>query len=249
MTKNGILYISLLVAVVSGSSLKEPCACPRMFLPVCASNGLTYDNECLMHCAEHKQGITLDVVKRAACDGAEPTSDEEQPGCESTNKLEDSIPAQVKTCLFVSGYPELCELAYVHLPSVPNKMLTNKGKSVVYLYDGMNVQQQVTITKRYKSRRISGFRSQYRYSLALSKTDMQQSAVLLLLLSLLVAVISGTEPGEPCVCQKILTPVCASDGITYENECLMHCAEREQGITLDIVKQGSCDETDTNDAA
>ena len=43
--------------------------CPRSYHPVCASNGLTYENECVFRaivCENDVKGMT--IVKKAACD-------------------------------------------------------------------------------------------------------------------------------------------------------------------------------------
>lgn len=44
-----------------------------------------------------------------------------------------------------------------------------------------------------------------------------------------------------CMCRKISKPVCASDGISYGNECYFRCAKRLDG-SLCIVHKGFCDE-------
>lgn len=44
------------------------CACPRILIPVCASNGKTYDNLCIFECVAEKSKIRMEIVKKAACD-------------------------------------------------------------------------------------------------------------------------------------------------------------------------------------
>lgn len=46
---------------------RTPCACPRMYDPICGSNGITYGNECTFLCAQGKLS-NLKMVKRDACD-------------------------------------------------------------------------------------------------------------------------------------------------------------------------------------
>lgn len=50
----------------------EPlCPCPRIYDPVCASNGETYSNDCIFRCAaKHKKlrGEKISVMKVGVCD-------------------------------------------------------------------------------------------------------------------------------------------------------------------------------------
>lgn len=65
----------------------------------------------------------------------------------------------------------------------------------------------------------------------------------LALLALSFTMLGGAKrcnsPSEPtsCVCAALLAPVCASDGLTYGNECEANC----QGLQVD--SQGECDYT------
>ncbi|KAF2897961.1 hypothetical protein ILUMI_08213 [Ignelater luminosus] len=61
-----ILAISSTEAVPGG----PVCACPRIYRPVCASNGRTYGNECEFKCAaQAARSEHLRVVRYGRCDG------------------------------------------------------------------------------------------------------------------------------------------------------------------------------------
>ncbi|CAG9772653.1 unnamed protein product [Ceutorhynchus assimilis] len=53
-------------------SLEQACMCPKIYMPVCASNGKTYGNKCIFDCEHMKllqaneEGISL--VKEYPCD-------------------------------------------------------------------------------------------------------------------------------------------------------------------------------------
>ncbi|ODM93806.1 Serine protease inhibitor dipetalogastin [Orchesella cincta] len=44
---------------------------------------------------------------------------------------------------------------------------------------------------------------------------------------------------ETCICTKIYLPVCGSNGVTYDNPCILECAQKSNpGITM--VREGRC---------
>lgn len=75
-----VLMVSIVVIIsstIEASAFPEPengrskgrslCACPRMYDPICGSNGITYGNECTFLCAQNKLS-DLRMVKRDACE-------------------------------------------------------------------------------------------------------------------------------------------------------------------------------------
>uniref|UniRef100_A0A3B3TWL3 Kazal-like domain-containing protein n=1 Tax=Poecilia latipinna TaxID=48699 RepID=A0A3B3TWL3_9TELE len=46
--------------------------------------------------------------------------------------------------------------------------------------------------------------------------------------------------GDGLICTKILDPVCGSNGVTYDNECLLCSEMHETKRDIWITKQGRC---------
>lgn len=64
--------VAIIASTIEASAIPEPysrssCACPRMYDPICGSNGITYGNECTFLCAARKK-TDLTITKRDACD-------------------------------------------------------------------------------------------------------------------------------------------------------------------------------------
>lgn len=65
-----LLLIFAFVFVTYGEEQKrEGCPCPRIYMPVCASNGKTFPNECEFECvAKSREGHGMRIVKMGECD-------------------------------------------------------------------------------------------------------------------------------------------------------------------------------------
>lgn len=73
-----ILFVLFLAQAVlaqitedSQEDIDDSCGCSKLYLPVCASNGKTYGNECLFQCAKdylHQQGEEITEVEYEACE-------------------------------------------------------------------------------------------------------------------------------------------------------------------------------------
>ncbi|CAB3230609.1 unnamed protein product [Arctia plantaginis] len=46
-----------------------------------------------------------------------------------------------------------------------------------------------------------------------------------------------------CVCTRNYNPVCGSDGVEYNNECLLDCAANDSGTDIKVAKLGPCQES------
>lgn len=67
------VFLIVLIAVCSVMALNNKeeypgCPCPRIYRPVCASNGRTFSNECEFRCfAKSVPRLHLRIVKEAEC--------------------------------------------------------------------------------------------------------------------------------------------------------------------------------------
>uniref|UniRef100_A0A1L8DP32 Putative kazal-type serine protease inhibitor-like protein n=1 Tax=Nyssomyia neivai TaxID=330878 RepID=A0A1L8DP32_9DIPT len=49
---------------------KVSCPCPRIYLPVCGSDDVTYSNKCEFECvAKSAKGRSLSIKREGRCDG------------------------------------------------------------------------------------------------------------------------------------------------------------------------------------
>ncbi|XP_063365232.1 serine protease inhibitor Kazal-type 1-like [Cydia amplana] len=73
---------------------------------------------------------------------------------------------------------------------------------------------------------------------------------LILVFSLLTVLVSAFEdippPSTPsCPCARIYMPLCASNGVTYNNKCEFECAQRNlanTGVQIGVIRHGRCEE-------
>lgn len=68
--KVGLVYVSK-DRTVKGMAIESERACPEMCIavydPVCASDGVTYSNKCVMSIAACRRGVELKVVSEGEC--------------------------------------------------------------------------------------------------------------------------------------------------------------------------------------
>uniref|UniRef100_A0A0K0DEH1 Kazal-like domain-containing protein n=1 Tax=Angiostrongylus cantonensis TaxID=6313 RepID=A0A0K0DEH1_ANGCA len=185
--------------------------CPLHYDPVCADNGLTYTNECVMHVTACKEDLILTVYRRGKC------SDVNNP-CE---RLECSHDSQ---CHIHSNGTASC-VCPQNCPPVLTPVCGTDGVT----YDNIcevrrhACLQQAHIAVRHQGQCGAGLCASFACSppLVCDKVD-----------------------GKPsCVCPECtdeFREVCASDGRTYSNECKMRKEACETGVTLFVKYNGIC---------
>lgn len=43
-------YVLVVDVILNIESKSTECACPKIYIPLCGEDGVTYDNECTMNC-------------------------------------------------------------------------------------------------------------------------------------------------------------------------------------------------------
>lgn len=95
MVFNKILIVISCVALAKAASVsQDECFCIRNYVPLCASDGETYSNECVFNCAK-SQRSDLSIAFHGACDEV----------LISTLELQ---PADLDECFCTKDYNPLC---------------------------------------------------------------------------------------------------------------------------------------------
>ncbi|XP_045618368.1 agrin isoform X3 [Procambarus clarkii] len=220
-----------------------PEQCTRIFTPVCGSDGVSYNNLCLLEIADCRSreaggtgvvavsdGYCGEPVVPGAVDPVGPVAvDPVGPGVEAPVSPAGGAPASscVKSCqkiyIPVCGsdgvtYNNPCILGEAHC-----KSLEAGGSGVALAYDG--VCERPIVSGQEPSGQVPGAPSD-------PKVD-----------SRVTPAIASSCPEQ---CTRIFTPVCGSDGVSYNNLCLLEiadCRSREAGGTgVVAVSDGYCGE-------
>ena len=187
-------------------------ACPAIWDPVCASNGVTYPSKCSMNAEGCRKDEYLKVASKGPC-GVNPCN---ISLCSHPGHICKVVDSQAK-CVC----NEICTTIYAPVCASDGKTYASECvMNAAACKNGIIL----TITKRGPC--------------TINPCEITRCS----------------HPGHICVvvnraakcvcsqaCPFIYAPVCASDGKTYPNRCVMNAASCKNNKTLTVVKNSECD--------
>ncbi|XP_078664473.1 ovoinhibitor-like isoform X1 [Branchiostoma floridae x Branchiostoma belcheri] len=216
--------------------------CPRLYLPVCGSDGKTYPNLCLLAKAaciasvENPSAPELTVDSKGECGSSDPVPQlietkpkkEQEEVKEVDKKEEQQQQEDITMCNSI-----ICPRLYLPMcgsdgKTYPNFCLLSKAACIVSVENPAG--PELTIASKGECGSSDPVPQ-----LIASKPKQQEEEE---------PVTSCFKPG----CPRIYLPVCGSDGKTYSNTCLFQqaaCASKTADPSapeLTIVSKGTCDE-------
>ncbi|CAH0401020.1 unnamed protein product [Chilo suppressalis] len=217
---DGVTYTNECMLNCNGMKLERrgpcepPCACPRENKPVCGSDGLTYDNTCWLNCAT-KHDSSLRVASVGAC-----------------------APSQESTGILIVEQPE-CRACKSDAPPVCGKDRTTYSNECVMECAGVELLKEgpcepPCTCSADKSPVCGSNQVTYDNVCLLNCATIDDSTLRVAHSGPCGGSVKVVDQSD-CTCVRKLQPVCGSDGVTYNNECLMTCA----GQTL--LKAGPCE--------
>ncbi|KAI8439862.1 hypothetical protein MSG28_001331 [Choristoneura fumiferana] len=211
-----------IVVQYTGICKREGCICPTAVIPVCGSDDNTYENECRLSCESDRQ-------VRLGLDPIYLKSQEECPS--SCNCPIDIIPScgsdgvtYSSQCLIRCENVKRARLGLPPILRTPGACPAAQCICPQYIYPVCG-----TDDRTYSNECQLVCESNRRQSLGLSAIKVKNQ---------------GRCPSVPCICSYIILPVCGSNGRTYDNECLLNCASKNQqnngGPPIFLAYRGSC---------
>lgn len=172
------------------------CMCSREYFPICASNGITYSNECLFNCAK-EQNKDLDIRFYGEC-----IEDHSLPAEEEAIEIVDGV-INVENLPAKDGF---IEIHNVSTGEEANACLCTLIYEPVCGSDGQTYSSECDINCAKK----------FNQNLeVLSKGECIHAHNL-----------PASEEPDTCVCTLEHAPICGNDGQTYSNQCEFDCIKK-----------------------
>ncbi|CAG4956275.1 unnamed protein product [Parnassius apollo] len=219
----GVLFV--VGCYLTVTTALPPCVCSAIHdqKTVCGSDGQTYSSECMLNCARAKNPhITMQGEGR--CKREAPScfcTFENNPLCGTdgqtySNECELKCKQAVEPNLRVEYIGECRAKRQVNVASISRCSCPRDAKYVCG-NDG----------NTYDNACLLNCASEANPSLYVQHSGPCDNAV---------KVVDDAENNPSCTCTRNYKPVCASNGVTFGNECLMQCS----GTHLTVQAYGPC---------
>lgn len=237
-----VLVLQPIDTATIGSDSNAVCRCTREYSPICGSNNITYDNNCVFDCAK-QQNQQLSVQFNGICDKGvnivpydspcictmeySPVcgSDEITYGNECALKCEQSK-VQSLTVKHVGECSKPEQLPNIVMNSTAPVCICTLEYRPVCATDGQT-EQTYSNPCEFNCQKRSNNQLVIKYTGKCEQKSNEVSAV----------------ANDLCICPLIYAPVCGNDENTYSNECALNCAKKSNA-NLTAKYSGSCAQND-----